>query len=60
MAIFNISNKCSGVDMGNYEAADKAGALDAMARDAGYKDYNDSCEQFGDHTADLVVTEVAA
>ena len=40
---FNICNKVSGVDLGDYEGADKAEAMDAMAKDAGYKDYRDMC-----------------
>lgn len=58
MATYNICNKCSGVDLGDYEGETRAQALDAMARDAGYEDYEDFCEQFGDHSADLVVTEI--
>lgn len=36
---FKIYNPRTGVDMGVWTAKDKQGALDAMARAAGYKNY---------------------
>lgn len=39
MSYYKITNTMSGVFLGVYEADDVDGALDAMARDAGYRDY---------------------
>lgn len=56
MPRFDISNITSGQYLGEFEAADEAGARDALARDAGYTDYAHACETVG--FADLVVTKV--
>jgi hypothetical protein len=40
---YRIINTVSGSDLGIFDAADEQGALDAMAREAGYKDYVDAC-----------------
>jgi hypothetical protein len=58
MATFNISNQCSGADLGNFEGANRAEALDAMARAADYKNFTDMCARLDDHSSDLVVTEI--
>lgn len=39
MMRFLISNTQSGAELGTYDAADEAAALDLMAQDAGYADY---------------------
>ena len=39
MAKYQIENTQSGVIFGVYEGEDEKGALDAFARDAGYRDY---------------------
>lgn len=44
MAKFEIYNTLSGVALGTYEGATEEEALDAMARDAGYKDYSEALE----------------
>ena len=41
---YSISNNYSGLEMGVYEAANEEGALDAMAKDAGYQDHADACK----------------
>lgn len=41
---WRITNANSGLELGVYEGADQADALDTMARDAGYRDYADACE----------------
>lgn len=40
---WNIRNRLSGVDLGVYEGPTKSAALNAMARDAGYRDYAEAC-----------------
>jgi len=44
MAKWTIENSRTGMVMGTYKGATEAEALDAMARDAGYRDYAEACE----------------
>lgn len=55
MATYEISSETSGAVVWTGEAQSSAEALDAMAREAGYKDHEDACEQSGDNGAHLVV-----
>jgi hypothetical protein len=52
---YEISNKISGQELGVYEAASEDGALDALARDAGYADYDAACAAVGGR-GELAVT----
>lgn len=54
---FRIVNRLSGVDLGAYGADSKAGALESMARDAGYRSYSALVASIGGATADeLLIT----
>jgi hypothetical protein len=60
MATFNICNRISGADLGNYEGETERDALDAFAQDAGYRDYADACKQIecDENDDELVVTRL--
>lgn len=60
MTRYRISNPASGVTLGEYDAESERAALDALARDAGYRDYAAACEVTGDDPddPDLVVRTI--
>jgi len=58
MTRFQITNTRSGVDLGAYDGATEAEALDAMARDAGYRDYAEACEVAPAEPGEIVVTKI--
>jgi hypothetical protein len=57
MPTYTITNAHSGTVLGTYEAPNPAAALDAMARDAGYRDYSDLDAQIPAMPGEIVVTE---
>lgn len=59
MKRYQITNSTSGADLGVYEAHNEDGALDAMARDAGYRDYEHALAVSRGDISDLSVVEVA-
>lgn len=54
MKNFNILNKSSGVNFGDYMARDEKHALEVLAQDAGYDSYAEMCEVAPDN-GDLIV-----
>jgi hypothetical protein len=50
----------AGVDMGTYKGATEAEALDAMARDAGYRDSAEAAEVAGPFDGTVEAVERAA
>lgn len=58
---WSITNRSTGYELGQYPGTSPEEALDAMSRDAGYRDFEHSCEVIGksvdDARADLAVTE---
>jgi len=56
MKTYNITNKISGTDFGNFEVNNEAEALDAYAREAGYESFDLACAAI-EGGSDLVVTE---
>ena len=55
---FEITNTISGQTLGTYEAATPEEALDAMAREAGYKDHASVPEECRADEGTLKVVEV--
>jgi hypothetical protein len=56
MTVYRITNTRSGLDLGIYHADTPDGALEALARDAGYRTYEDMCDVAPG--ADLEVVEL--
>lgn len=59
MTRYQIHNRTSGHILGVWEAESPDTALDAMAREAGYRDYADCQEQVPADDGEIVVTEMA-
>lgn len=57
MSQYEISNRSSGQILGTYIGATHWEALDAMARDAGYRDYAQACQETGAYD-DLIVSRL--
>lgn len=58
MSTYRITNTTTGQTIGDYEADSPRAALDAMARDAGYRDFADSCLSLGTDGDELRVEGV--
>lgn len=55
MNSYHIQNTISGADLGTYQGATEAAALDAMARDAGYQDYAGLQRQIPSQEGEILV-----
>ena len=55
MRYYKIENRVSGLVLGAYLADSAEGALDAMARDAGYADYAHACEAVDPDPSEFLV-----
>ena len=59
MPRYQIENTISACILGEYDAEDELQALEAMARDAGYKTYAEACEVAPTREGEIVVTAVS-
>lgn len=64
MTTFSITNRSSGLCIGDYQGRDADDAIDAMARDAGYDSQADAAAVLGTTVErlnrNLIVVEVAS
>lgn len=58
MTTYRITNRTSGLDLGTFAADSPPAALDAMARAAGYYNYEHACDVAPTDDRDLDVVEV--
>lgn len=58
MARWIIENRRSGTEVGRYSAETRQGALEAMARDVGYRTYADAIEAAPAEYAELHVAKI--
>ncbi len=55
---YRIENTKSGLELGVYEGSSKEDALDALARDAGYDDYDHALYVAPASEGEILVTEL--
>ena len=58
MSVYNIFNMASGEELGRYFAGTLGDALDAMARTAGFEDYEQACGSLPAMQSQLLITEL--
>jgi len=58
MSVYNIFNMASGEELGRYFAHTVGEALNAMARTAGFDDYDQACRALPNIAEQLFVSEL--
>lgn len=53
--VYHIYNSRSGHYLGSYRATDEAEALEEMARDAGYRTFDEACRFSNGWLSDIVI-----